>query len=77
MRYVCVVGIGEDVLKLTSVQPFVQECIKARQFQEASKYIMKCEPATRPMLFVKIGAFREAAEQAFTNKDMATLKLVS
>ncbi|KAG2182766.1 hypothetical protein INT44_005746 [Umbelopsis vinacea] len=57
-------------------EPFVQECIKMRQFQEASKYIMKCEPAARPMLFVKIGAFREAAEQAFTNKDMATLREV-
>jgi len=57
-------------------EPFVQECIKARQFQEASKYIMKCEPATRPMLFVKIGAFREAAEQAFANKDMTMLKEV-
>jgi hypothetical protein len=58
------------------IQPFVQECVKARQFQEASKYIIKCEPAIRPMLFVKIGAFREAAEQAFTNKDMATLRFV-
>jgi hypothetical protein len=44
--------------------------------QEASKYILKCDAASRPMLFVKIGAFRDAAEQAYANKDMATLRSV-
>ncbi|CAM0139156.1 Vacuolar protein sorting-associated protein 16 [Umbelopsis sp. WA50703] len=57
-------------------EPFVQECIKVRQLQEASKYILKCDAASRPMLFVKIGAFRDAAEQAYANKDMATLRAV-
>ncbi|SAM01302.1 hypothetical protein [Absidia glauca] len=57
-------------------EPFVEECIKAKQYQEASKYILKCDPSSRPMLFVKIGAFKEAGEQAFLNKDMEGLRQV-
>ncbi|KAG0177300.1 hypothetical protein DFQ28_006131 [Apophysomyces sp. BC1034] len=57
-------------------EPFVEECIKAKQYQEASKYILKCDPPVRPMLFVKIGAFKEAGEQAFLNKDIEGLKQV-
>ncbi|CAO3625786.1 unnamed protein product [Cunninghamella echinulata] len=57
-------------------EPFVEECIKAKQYQEASKYILKCDPNSRPMLFVKIGAFKEAGEQAFLNKDMEGLRQV-
>lgn len=56
------------------MKPFVEECIKAKQYQEASKYILKCDTAVRPMLFVKIGAFKEASEQAFLNKDVEGLK---
>ncbi|CDH59927.1 vacuolar protein sorting vps16 [Lichtheimia corymbifera JMRC:FSU:9682] len=57
-------------------EPFVEECIKAKQYQEASKYILKCDTSVRPMLFVKIGAFKEASEQAFLNKDTEGLKQV-
>ncbi|KAI9486646.1 MAG: Vps16, C-terminal region-domain-containing protein [Benjaminiella poitrasii] len=57
-------------------EPFVEECIKARQYQEASKYILKCDPPVRPMLFIKIGAFKEAGEQAFLNKDVEGLREV-
>ncbi|OAD74766.1 hypothetical protein PHYBLDRAFT_124139 [Phycomyces blakesleeanus NRRL 1555(-)] len=57
-------------------EPFVEECIKAKQYQEASKYILKCDPPVRPMLFIKIGAFKEAGEQAFLNKDMEGLRQV-
>ncbi|KAG2191805.1 hypothetical protein INT46_001161 [Mucor plumbeus] len=57
-------------------EPFVEECIKARQYQEASKYILKCDPPVRPMLFVKIGAFKEAGEQAYLNKDVDGLREV-
>lgn len=57
-------------------EPFVEECIKARQYQEASKYILKCDPPVRPMLFVKIGAFKEAGEQAYLNKDVEGLRYV-
>ncbi|CEI87038.1 hypothetical protein RMCBS344292_01458 [Rhizopus microsporus] len=55
-------------------EPFVEECIKAKQYQEASKYILKCDPPARPMLFIKIGAFKEAGEQAFLNKDVEGLR---
>lgn len=59
---------------LENLKPFVEECIKAKQYQEASKYILKCDPPVRPMLFVKIGAFKEAGEQAYLNKDVAGLR---
>ncbi|RCI02191.1 hypothetical protein CU098_008663 [Rhizopus stolonifer] len=57
-------------------EPFVEECIKAKQYQEASKYILKCDLPVRPMLFIKIGAFKEAGEQAFLNKDVEGLRQV-
>ncbi|KAI8983029.1 Vps16, N-terminal region-domain-containing protein [Pilobolus umbonatus] len=57
-------------------EPFVEECIKAKQYQEANKYILKCDPAVRPMLFIKIGAFKEAGEQAYLNKDVDGLRQV-
>ncbi|KAI8327280.1 Vps16, C-terminal region-domain-containing protein [Choanephora cucurbitarum] len=49
-------------------EPFVEECIRARQYQEASKYILKCDPP--------IGAFKEAGEQAYLNKDVEALREV-
>ena len=55
----------------------MEECIRARQYQEASKYILKCDPPVRPMLFVKIGAFKEAGEQAYLNKDVEGLRYVT
>ncbi|RUS27513.1 hypothetical protein BC938DRAFT_483137 [Jimgerdemannia flammicorona] len=55
-------------------EPFVDECIKAMQYREAAKYILKCDPPTRAALFVKIGSFKEAAEQAFMLKDVNALR---
>ncbi|KAG0268380.1 hypothetical protein DFQ27_006874 [Actinomortierella ambigua] len=55
-------------------EPFVEECVKAMQFNEAAKYILKCDPQVRAGLFLKIEAFQEAAEQAFTLKDVEMLR---
>lgn len=52
----------------------MDECIKANQFREASRYIMKCDQPVRAGLFVKIGAFKEAGEQAFLLKDVNMLR---
>lgn len=71
------VGRGSGFMSIYDInksKPFVEECIKAKQYQEASKYILKCDTSMRPMLFVKIGAFKEASEQAFLNKDTESLK---
>ncbi|KAG0225975.1 hypothetical protein BGW42_003963 [Actinomortierella wolfii] len=55
-------------------EPFVEECVKAMQFREAGKYILKCDPQVRAGLFLKIEAFQEAAEQAFMLKDIDMLR---
>ncbi|KAG9321964.1 hypothetical protein KVV02_002847 [Mortierella alpina] len=55
-------------------EPFVEECVKAKQFTEAGKYILKCDPHLRAGLFLKIQAFQEAGEQAFLQKDLDTLR---
>ncbi|KAF9961902.1 hypothetical protein BGZ72_001009 [Mortierella alpina] len=55
-------------------EPFVEECVKAMQFTEAGKYILKCDAHLRAGLFLKIRAFQEAGEQAFLQKDLDTLR---
>ncbi|KAF9114225.1 hypothetical protein BGX27_011427 [Mortierella sp. AM989] len=55
-------------------EPFVEECVKAMQFKEAAKYILKCDAHLRAGLFLKIEAFKEAGEQAFLQKDLDTLR---
>lgn len=55
-------------------EPFVEECIKATQQSEAAKYIQKCDPAVRPGLYIKIGDFRAAAQEALALKDIQLLR---
>ncbi|KAJ2896885.1 Vacuolar protein [Coemansia aciculifera] len=58
-------------------RPFVDECIAALQYQEAAKYIPRCEVAgDRPMLFLRIGFFREAAQAAASTKDIDMLRQI-
>lgn len=57
-------------------EPFVEECVKAGQFTEASKYIQRCDPHLRAGLFLKIESYAEAGEEAFQQKDMETLQYV-
>lgn len=56
--------------------PFYDLCVSAHQPSQALKYAMRCEPNLRPMLFLKIRAYREAGQQAFANKDLAFLKKI-
>ncbi|KAI0243846.1 Vacuolar protein sorting-associated protein 16 [Massospora cicadina] len=56
--------------------PFYDLCVGAHQPSQAMKYALRCEPALRPVLFLKIQAYREAGQQAFANKDVAFLKKV-
>ncbi|KAF9899141.1 hypothetical protein BX616_003227 [Lobosporangium transversale] len=55
-------------------EPFVEECVKAMQFKEASKYILKCDAHVRAGLFLKIEAYQEAVQQAYSQKDLDTLR---
>ncbi|CAG8453383.1 779_t:CDS:10 [Ambispora leptoticha] len=55
-------------------EPFVEECIKAMQHREAAKYILKCEPAVRPGLFIKVGDFKAAGQEALALKDVQLLR---
>ncbi|KAI8601749.1 Vps16, N-terminal region-domain-containing protein [Dissophora ornata] len=55
-------------------EPFVEECVKAMQFKEAAKYILRCDAHLRAGLFLKIEAYQEAGEQAFLQKDLDTLR---
>ncbi|CAG8504867.1 16310_t:CDS:10 [Funneliformis caledonium] len=55
-------------------EPFVEECIKAMQHREAAKYIQKCDPAVRPGLFIKIGDFKAAGQEALALKDIQLLR---
>ncbi|KAF9940767.1 hypothetical protein BGZ65_006160 [Modicella reniformis] len=58
-------------------EPFVEECVKARQFTKVGEYILKCDPHLRAGLFLKIEAYNEAGEQAYIQKDMEMLQYVS
>ncbi|KAL1915507.1 uncharacterized protein VTP21DRAFT_6631 [Calcarisporiella thermophila] len=57
-------------------EPFVEECKRAGQPAEAAKYVMRCEAKARPGLFMRLGMMKEAAEQAFANKDLTALREV-
>ncbi|KAJ2742026.1 Vacuolar protein [Coemansia sp. BCRC 34301] len=57
-------------------RPFVDECVGALQFQEAAKYIPRCDVRDRPSLFLSIGFFREAAQAAVNAKDLDSLRMV-
>ncbi|KAJ2486778.1 Vacuolar protein [Coemansia sp. RSA 2050] len=50
--------------------PFVDECIAALQYQEAAKYIARCEASERPHHYLRIGFYREAAQAAAKDIDM-------
>jgi hypothetical protein len=54
----------------------VEECIKAIQHKEAIKYITKCDPAVRPGLYIKIGDFKAAGQEALALKDIQLLRFV-
>ncbi|KAJ2803700.1 Vacuolar protein sorting-associated protein 16 [Coemansia guatemalensis] len=57
-------------------RPFVDECVAALQFQEAARYIPKCDQRERAMLFLRIGFFREAAEAAMLSRDVDALRQI-
>ncbi|KAJ2020549.1 Vacuolar protein [Coemansia sp. RSA 455] len=57
-------------------RPFVDECIGALQYQEAAKYIPRCDSQERPQLFLRIGFFREAAQAAAATKDVDMLRQI-
>ncbi|KAJ2584845.1 Vacuolar protein [Coemansia sp. RSA 1836] len=57
-------------------RPFVDECIAALQYQEAAKYIPRCDAQDRPQLFLRIGFFREAAQAATAAKDVDMLRQI-
>ncbi|KAJ2762580.1 Vacuolar protein, partial [Coemansia nantahalensis] len=57
-------------------RPFVDECIAALQYQEAAKYIARCDPRDHAPLFLRIGFYREAADAAAKAKDVDTLRQV-
>ncbi|KAI9501751.1 Vps16, N-terminal region-domain-containing protein [Coemansia spiralis] len=57
-------------------RPFVDECVAALQYQEAAKYIQRCEPGERASMYLRIGFFREAAQAAAQIKDIDMLRQI-
>ncbi|KAJ2778294.1 Vacuolar protein [Coemansia javaensis] len=57
-------------------RPFADECIAALQFQEAAKYIPRCDPHDHAPLFLRIGFYREAADAAAKARDLDMLRQV-
>ncbi|KAJ1830800.1 Vacuolar protein [Coemansia sp. RSA 2711] len=57
-------------------RPFVDECVAALQFQEAAKYIPRCDAADRAPLFLRIGFFHEAAQVAVQARDVDMLRQI-
>ncbi|KAI8320114.1 vacuolar protein sorting-associated protein [Martensiomyces pterosporus] len=57
-------------------RPFVDECIQALQYQEASKYIPRCDASERAALYLRIGFYHEAAQTASAAKDVAMLRQI-
>ncbi|PVV03007.1 hypothetical protein BB560_002524 [Smittium megazygosporum] len=55
---------------------FASECIRAGQFQEASKYIALCDEHEKPELYFEIGFLHEAAECALAVKNVELLKKI-
>ncbi|KAI9595625.1 Vps16, N-terminal region-domain-containing protein [Syncephalis fuscata] len=54
--------------------PFVQLCIAAPQYEEAAKYIERCDASIRPNLYIRVKWYDNAAKQAFANKDIKLLE---
>jgi len=54
--------------------PFVEQCLLFGSKPEALKHIARCEPNERPIWYMKLGAWSEAAEAAFGNKDVQLLQ---
>ncbi|KAJ2160625.1 Vacuolar protein [Coemansia sp. RSA 552] len=57
-------------------RPFADACINALQYQEAARYIARCDTRDQPRLFLRIGFFREAADAAASTKDIDSLRAV-
>ncbi|RKP14753.1 Vps16, C-terminal region-domain-containing protein, partial [Piptocephalis cylindrospora] len=57
-------------------ESFVDECLNAQHASEAKKYVVKCDPRTRPGLYVRVGALKEAADAAYSLKDPVMLRYV-
>ncbi|ORX64918.1 hypothetical protein DL89DRAFT_271706 [Linderina pennispora] len=55
---------------------FVDECIGALQYQEAARYIAKCDQGERAELFLRIGYYHEAAQVAVAGKDVGLLRRI-
>ncbi|KAJ1801027.1 Vacuolar protein [Coemansia sp. RSA 2399] len=57
-------------------RPFVDECVAALQYQEAARYIPRCEPQVHAELYLRIGFFREAAQAAVSARDVDALRQI-
>ncbi|KAJ1665310.1 Vacuolar protein [Coemansia sp. RSA 1813] len=57
-------------------RPFVDECVAALQYQEAARYIPRCDPRDHAELYLRIGFFREAAQAAANARDADALRQI-
>ena len=57
-------------------EPFVKACIKHQNLLEAKKYILKCETNRRAELYFNMGSYKEAAESAFSTKNVDVLEAI-
>ncbi|KAL7029066.1 hypothetical protein ACKWTF_006087 [Chironomus riparius] len=56
-----------------SYEPFVEVCLKARNVNEAKKYIIKCREDKRILWFNRAGLYEESAKLAFELRDTQSL----
>ncbi|KAJ2550540.1 Vacuolar protein [Coemansia sp. RSA 1933] len=57
-------------------RPFVDECVAALQYQEAARYIPRCDAQEHAELYLRIGFFREAAQAAVNSRDIPALRQI-
>ncbi|KAJ2356682.1 Vacuolar protein [Coemansia erecta] len=57
-------------------RPFVDECVTALQYQEAAKYVPRCDARDRAALFMRIGFYHEAVQAAVHVRDIDMLRQI-
>lgn len=68
---------GDSLLCACVVQPFVEACVEAKNYNEAAKYIIRLPDVHEQMeWFGNIGLWKEAADVAAREKDVDALQVI-
>eukprot|EP00158_Paraphelidium_tribonemae_P006784 Partr_v1_DN27971_c0_g1_i2_m11137 putative vacuolar protein sorting len=55
-------------------EPFVRACMRHQNLLEAKKYVLKMDSGKRAEMYMRIGAHKESAENAYQTKNVAVLR---